>query len=72
MRSSKPKNLKEKANKEISKVADELRNIARQAEKEYKDMDAATKKKIVAGVAGAAGLIAAAMGAVGIYKRKKK
>ncbi|HOZ56182.1 MAG: hypothetical protein BWY51_00179 [Parcubacteria group bacterium ADurb.Bin316] len=54
---------------EIKRVTDELVNLAKEAKKKYDKVDDKTKKQVVAGVAGAAALIAAA---IGISKMRKK
>lgn len=54
---------------EIKKVTDELVGLAKQAKKHYDKVDDKTKKQVVAGVVGAAALIA---GAIGISKLRKK
>jgi hypothetical protein len=54
---------------EIKKVTDELVMMAMHAKKHYDQVDDKTKKQVVAGVAGAAALIA---GIIGISKMRKK
>jgi hypothetical protein len=54
---------------EIKKVTDELVTMAMHAKKHYDKVDDKTKKQVVAGVAGAAALIATA---IGISKMRKK
>jgi hypothetical protein len=55
---------------EIKKVTDELVGLAKKAKKHYDQVDDKTKKQVVAGIAGAAGLIAAAIGISQLRKRK--
>ncbi len=54
---------------EIKKVTDELVKVAKEAKKKYDKADDKTKKQVIAGVAGAAALIA---GAIGLSKLRKK
>jgi hypothetical protein len=66
------KNKKQKTDKvaaEIKKVTDELVMMAMHAKKHYDKVDDKTKKQVVAGVAGAAALIA---GIIGISKMRRK
>lgn len=62
------KNIKE----EIHKMGDELEKLAKKAKTKYDKADDKTKKKIIAGVAGAAALIAGAIGVKKITNKKKK
>lgn len=67
-----PKNNKKPADKiaaEIKKVTDELTVLAKEAKKRYDKVDDKTKKQVVAGIAGAAAIIAAT---IGINKMRKK
>lgn len=71
-KTSAPKNKKQPTDKiaaEIKKVTDELVTMAMHAKKHYDRVDDKTKKQVVAGVAGAAALIAAV---IGINKMRKK
>lgn len=71
-KTSAPKKSKKPADQiavEIKKVTDELVGLAKEAKKKYDKVDDKTKKQVVAGVAGAAALIAAA---IGISKMRKK
>ena len=66
------KNKKQPTDKiaaEIKKVTDELVMMAMHAKKHYDQVDDKTKKQVVAGVAGAAALIA---GIIGISKIRGK
>ena len=66
------KNKKQPTDKiaaEIKKVTDELVMMAMHAKKHYDQVDDKTKKQVVAGVAGAAALIA---GIIGISKMRGK
>jgi hypothetical protein len=66
------KNKKQTTDKvaaEIKKVTDELVMMAMHAKKHYDQVDDKTKKQVVAGVAGAAALIA---GIIGISKMRRK
>lgn len=60
------KNLKET----VDRAAAKLQDIAKQARTKYEQTDEATKKKIAAALAGAAVLIAAAIGVKKILKKK--
>ena len=55
---------------EIKMVTDELIGLAKEAKKRYDKVDDKTKKQVVAGVAGAATLIAAAVGISKIARKK--
>jgi len=71
-KTSAPKKSKKPADQitaEIKKVTDELVVLAKEAKKKYDKVDDKTKKQVIAGVAGAAALIAAA---VGVSKLRKK
>ena len=73
-KTSAPKNNKKPADQiaaEIKKVTDELVGLAKEAKKHYDKVDDKTKQKVVAGVAGAAALIAAAIG-INKMRGKKK
>lgn len=54
---------------EIKKVTDELVVLAKEAKKKYDKVDDKTKKQVIAGIAGAAALIAAAVGASKLRKK---
>jgi len=60
---------KEKVYEEIHKLGDELMDLAKNAKAKYQKADPKTKKKIIAGVAGATALIA---GVIGLKKATKK
>lgn len=66
-KSRKAKN--DKIMKELHKLGDELSGLIKTARKRYEGADEKTKKKVVAGIAGAAALIA---GAIGYSKTRKK
>jgi hypothetical protein len=66
------KNKKQATDKiaaEIKMVTDELMGLAKEAKRHYDKVDDKTKKQVVAGVAGAAALIA---GIIGISKMRKR
>jgi hypothetical protein len=54
---------------ELHKMGDEVVSVVKDAKNKYDQADDKTKKKIITGLAGAAALIA---GAIGISKMKKK
>jgi hypothetical protein len=64
------KNKNDAVAAEIKKVTDELVGLAKKAKKHYDQVDDKTKKQVVAGIAGAAGLIAAAIGISQLRKKK--
>ena len=55
--------------KELHKMGDEVVSMIKEAKGKYDNADEDTKKKIVAGIAGAGALIA---GAIGLSRIKKK
>jgi hypothetical protein len=70
---SKPKKTEEKELKDLVMTGfDELKNVMRQAKQKFEKADPEVKKKVVAGVVGAAALLAGALGAKAARKHKKK
>jgi hypothetical protein len=59
----------EELKKDLHKLGDDVVSMVKDAKGKYDKMDDKSKKKIIAGVAGAAALLA---GAIGIGKIKKK
>jgi hypothetical protein len=59
----------EEMKKDFKKLGDDLMKMAKEAKVKFNKMDDKSKKKVVAGIAGAAALLA---GAIGIGKMKKK
>ncbi|MDP2708559.1 MAG: hypothetical protein Q8O93_00690 [bacterium] len=69
---SQTETFKKNAKKSIKHTADRLQTLAEQAKRKYDQTDEKTKKKIVAGLAGAAVLIAVAIGAKKAASKNKK
>jgi len=61
----------DRVKEDMKKAGDDLINLAKDAKVKFDKADDATKKKIVAGVAGAVGLIGAAVGLSKMRKKKK-
>ena len=59
----------EELKKDLHKLGDDVVSMVKDAKTKYDKMDDKTKKKVIARVAGAAALLA---GAIGIGKMKKK
>ncbi|MFH1582962.1 MAG: hypothetical protein ABIB72_01425 [Candidatus Falkowbacteria bacterium] len=57
---------------QVIKGIEELKKMAKVAKSKYDKTDAKTKKQILAGIVGAAALIAGAVGARAIKKKMKK
>ena len=60
----------DKIKNELHSVAGEVAKLAKQAKDKYDSMDTKTKKQVVAGLAGAAALLAGAIGIAAAKKRK--
>ncbi|MFH1523246.1 MAG: hypothetical protein ABIE43_05550 [Patescibacteria group bacterium] len=56
----------------IKKGIDEVKKLITQAKDKYESADEKTKKKVVAGVVGAAAILAGAIGLKAIKKKMKK
>jgi hypothetical protein len=67
---SKEKDAMSKIKDEIKYVSDELMGLVNTAKKHYDKVDDQTKKKVVAGIIGAAALVAGAIGAKKMMKKK--
>ncbi|MFH1427204.1 MAG: hypothetical protein ABIG60_01595 [Patescibacteria group bacterium] len=65
----KDRDTKDKIMKEIHKIGDEVTDLVKSVKEKYGQADDKTKKQVLAGLAGAAALIA---GAIGYKKMKKK
>ncbi|MCX6796788.1 MAG: hypothetical protein NTW06_04835 [Candidatus Falkowbacteria bacterium] len=65
------KNEKDKIAQEIKQVTDELILLAKAAKKKYDKVDEKTKQQVVAGIVGAATLIATAVGINKLRRGKK-
>lgn len=62
----------DQALRELSRVGSELQSALKEAQKKFKQADLKTKQQVVAGVAGAAAILAAAIGVKKIVKSKKR
>lgn len=56
----------------IHEVADDLSALVKKAKSKYDKADPETKKKVMAGIAGAGALLAGIIGAKALKKKKKK
>lgn len=56
----------------LQAATDELHAMSKEAKRRYHEMDPHMRKKVVAGIAGAAALLAAAVGVSAAKKAKKK
>lgn len=57
---------------EIAKLTDELQHLVKKGKKEYGQLDATTKKRIVTGLAGATAIVAGAIGVAAVKKARAK
>jgi hypothetical protein len=66
----KEKDTMDKIKDEIMHASDELLGLVNSAKKHYDKVDDKTKKKVMAGIIGAAALVAGAIGAKKMMKKK--
>jgi hypothetical protein len=62
----------DKIKEKVHEVADELGGLIKKAKAKYDQADEKTKKKVIAGIAGAGALLAGIIGAKAIKKKRKK